>query len=788
MSNQQTRRPIQLSIVRAPGAPQPAVFRAPELFTAEQSEQITRLIAGAKLRGVVIGALIGPASWDLRPVVLDRGRTVVLRFSDPELMNDSVRQSSLEGYLARLSDLRGIDGFASSGVMKGRVWYLRPYFPKILSDGFEHSVQLEADGRRVFVQALIKQLATLHTAGLIHGHVCASNVGIEANVPSLLDFGIGAIQRVALVKTVDAVNEDTRALAEIINLIFDGAVPPEVRQLLEKLLSSEVWDRPSLEQLQQAFDPRSANSSRGPQSGKIIEATAAPQFQPPAIRLEATDEIKDKANAVADSRVTRPNVDANSIDKAADALTSAAMTQTVSSQTKSFDLLLIVLAAALLSFALARGYIPIPSFTGSSVASSELESRWFSAQPSQMVEVARLAALKGDAAAQAVVVKSALNDTALPGVRSDLIKIAYDPRWEQELTSADRKFVLSLALAGLLKSELPALDTLAERHPGVVLAIAATLPLTSSTPELEQIATQTLARLPNPIGSSFEIISKSGATELSSSTARAFAVIAVGGHNAAAVRALFPDNLEMLAALLRISAVLPLCKQRPDLASMVRQAAASNPSLEPALRSWFNDDDFGVWKGVNDALVLSIAAGNVTGQQLVFQQLVDLVSYPLRSTREAAIAEIGRTTVDESVLRVLEYISHDGSGLSRSSILSLMTLLQVPGEQARSFVLRWFSQKPSTKGVLGVLLARSRVAQGDFFNFEAARYLDRVEDLKPSIAELTALSMHTEVQARALAYGRLSISVPAERALLQAALGRESNEKLKKLLSERLGS
>ena len=115
MSTQQPRRPIQYSIARAAAASQPAVFRAPELLTAEQSEQITKLIAGAKLRGVVIGALVGTASWDLRPVVLDRGRTVLLRMSDPELSNDSVRQSSLEGYLARLSDVRGIDGFSSSG-------------------------------------------------------------------------------------------------------------------------------------------------------------------------------------------------------------------------------------------------------------------------------------------------------------------------------------------------------------------------------------------------------------------------------------------------------------------------------------------------------------------------------------------------------------------------------------------------------------------------------------------------------------------------------------------------
>ena len=788
VSNQQSKRPAQLSLVRNAGASQPAVFRAPELFTTEQTEEITRLVTAAKLRGVMIGALVGSAAWDLRPVVLDRGRNVVLRFSDPELVNDSVRQSSLEGYLARLTDVRGIDGFASTKLIQGRVGFLRPYFSHILSEGFDQVVQLESDGRRSFAQALIKQLLALHDAGLIHGHICASNIGIEANVPALLDFGIGAIQRAALVKTVDAVNEDTRALAELINSIYSGTTPPEVRPLIDKLLRSEVWDRPSLSELLQAFDPKSSVSIRSTHSGRIIEANSSAQFQPPAIRVEAkeqtTQEPLEQKAATAAAKSDQQQTSGISANAKSASDLSAAI---ASPKSHTLDILLLVAAVVLIYFAFARGYISLPQLSGSTIAVSELESRWSSAQPSQMSEVARLAVLGADSTAQSVVVRSALSGNVLPGVRSDLIKIGFDPRWEQELSRQDRVFILALALSGLLRGELPQLDALSEHHPGVVLSVAATLPLNSAAPELDQIATRTLASLPAPLGTGFEILSKSGAADLSSPVARSYATLVAGGQNAAAVRSLFPDNLDALPALLRLSAVLPLCKQRPDLAAMVRQAAAANPNMNTAVRAWFAEDEFGVWKGVSDALVLSIATGDVVGEQLVFQQLVDLVSYPLRATREAAIAEIGRTTVDEAVLRVLDYISHQNSGLSRSSILSLMTLLQLPGEQARPFVLKWFSQKPDPRGVTGVLLARSRVAQGDFFNFEAARYLDRNEDWKPNIAELTTLSMHSEVQARALAYGRLSITVPAERALLEQALGHESSEKLKVLLSERLG-
>jgi len=772
--------------VRTPSTQQPAVFRAPELFSSDQSELASRLVAGAKLRGVVIGALVGGASWDLRPVVLDRGRTVILRFSDPDLSNDSVRQSSLEGYLARLSDIRGIDGFASSALMQGRVWFVRPYFAKVLSDGFDQNVQLESDAKGFFAQTLIKQLAALHDAGLIHGHICASNVGIDANIPALLDFGFGAIQRAALVKTVDSVNEDTRALAEVINSIFGGALPPEVRPLIEKLLRSDVWDRPTLAELLQSFDSRGPHTARSPQSGRIIDATTSPQFQPPAIRLEnrvETEQAEKISNKPKSDTLKTENNESREPSKSAAGVELTAKGE----KSRTLDLTLVVAAIGLIYFAIARGYISVPRFFAPTVSQNELESRWASAQPSQMAEVARLAVLEGDLTAQSIVVRSALTGTAVPGVRSDLIKIGFDPRWEQDLTSSDRRFLLTLALAGFLKGDLPPLEGLASRHPAVVLAIAATLPLTSTAPELDEISTQSLAGLPLPIGTGFEILSKSGATELSSAVARSYATLVAGSQNAAAVRALFPDNLESLPALLRLSAVLPLCKQRPDLAAMIRQALSSNPNMNSAVRAWFAEDEFGVWKGVSDSLVLSIATGDIAAGKLVFQQLVDLVSYPLRATREAAIAEIGRTTVDESVLRVLAYLSHQGSNLTRSSILSLMTLLQLPSEQARPFVLKWFSQKPDAKGVTGVLLARSRVAQGDFFNFEAARYLDRLEDWKPSIAELSALSMHSEVQARALAYARLSITVPSERAVLEQALSHENSDKLRLLLRERLG-
>lgn len=791
MSNDQLRRPNQLPSARSIAAVAPAVFRSPELFSSEQAEKITQLIAGAKLRGVVIGALIGSESWDLRPVVLDRGRTVVLRFSDPELYTDSVKQSSLEGYLARLGDVRGIDGFSSSGLMQSRVWFLRPYFAHTLDEEVNKLARPELV--KTIAQDLIRQLAALHDSGLIHGHVCAANVGIDGNSGCLLDFGIASIRNSALIKTVETVNEDTRALAELLIALYQNNPPAELRPLLEKLLRSEVWDRPSLKDLLQSFEQRAPATIRSTNSGKIIDASTAANFQPPAVRVElakpeSAQNLESKQteidrpaeeNTTAESKHKTDKVEQDKLHKELN-LPKASL--------RNLDLMLIGLFLILAFFAVSRGYISLQRFSRPSLSINELESKWLSAQPSQMLDVARLAVLDSDADAQAVVVKAALTNAQLPGVRSDLIKISYDTRWEQELSSDDRKFVLSLALAGLLKNELPQLDALSNHHPAVIFSIAATLPLASAAPELDQIATQALAELPDPIGTGFNVLTRSGATQLASPAVRAFAVLAAASENAAAVRAMFPDNLDVLPMLLRINAVLPLCKQRPELAQMVRQAAAANPNLEAALRSWFADDEFGVWKGVSDLQVLSIAAGSLTGQQLVFQQLVDLVSYPLSSTREAAIAEISRTTVDESVLRVLDFLGHSAGELSRSSVLSLMTLLQLPSDQSRTFALRWFAQKPAPKVVLGILIARARVAQGDFFNFEAARYLDRAEELTPNLAELTALTMHTEVQARALAYGKLSINVPTERLLLEESLKRESNSNLKQLLAERLHS
>src|SRR5258708_7480827 len=52
-----------------------------EALNAAQRETAQRYIKISSSRGVLVGALLGPGTWDVRPMLLEQGQLFLLRFS-----------------------------------------------------------------------------------------------------------------------------------------------------------------------------------------------------------------------------------------------------------------------------------------------------------------------------------------------------------------------------------------------------------------------------------------------------------------------------------------------------------------------------------------------------------------------------------------------------------------------------------------------------------------------------------------------------------------------------------
>src|SRR4051794_4599012 len=72
-----------------------------ENFSDGQKRAIGRYVELSKTAGVLVGAHAGLAVWDLRPLILDAGKLLMLRFSDPGMALDKGRFNWLKLALSK---------------------------------------------------------------------------------------------------------------------------------------------------------------------------------------------------------------------------------------------------------------------------------------------------------------------------------------------------------------------------------------------------------------------------------------------------------------------------------------------------------------------------------------------------------------------------------------------------------------------------------------------------------------------------------------------------------------
>ncbi|NLF25458.1 MAG: hypothetical protein GX589_07345 [Deltaproteobacteria bacterium] len=413
------------------------------------------------------------------------------------------------------------------------------------------------------------------------------------------------------------------------------------------------------------------------------------------------------------------------------------------------------------------------------------EEFWQSGLTSKMREVV-LAAVSGqDPQAELFIVKQALSGKESPHIQHDLIKIAFDPRWEGDLKPVDRQLALKLAMAGLLGRQIGQVPGLNDIHPGVLLAIIANLSLDSSNAEINAISTSQLKVLPPPYGPFFEFLDEIGLKNFASPSARAAAQIIVGRATPQVLSVYFSDEDDAVLSAKKLRLLLAISSHNPTMIENIYRALLSSRNVLRDLLKWFENTKLSHWKDVPVEDRLKLAAGELPGKALKLESYADLLRFPVMAVREAAADTLRRDFFSENMHSTISLLASPRNKLTRYQTIFLVTALGADRDTRYSLLAAWFGTKPNPQSVLDLIILRRNIQVVDPLTIDGVRYL-RGLNFSLSRPELLKLLYHFEPLARAWAYSKLEVSNAEDLKLLREALTRETLPVLKQQIRLKL--
>ncbi len=394
-------------------------------------------------------------------------------------------------------------------------------------------------------------------------------------------------------------------------------------------------------------------------------------------------------------------------------------------------------------------------------SNDELAVAWSSGLPSKMQIVAE-AAVDEDAPnffAESLIVKSAqLEDVESQSFNSELVRIAFDPRWEKNLADDDKQVALSLALAKILDGQGPknfkSTDSL---HPGVILALAASGG-DRATRFLEGIPTSRLFELPAPVSSAFKVLGKEGENmDCGSDSVRILARISARGI----VKGFKPT--EELHSFVSSSpknntqALAVLFSKDEQSASSALVALLKHPNLKPnaprfrwAMRYKFADTE---WNNISSSERLMMLGGLNPVSRLTKSQLETLFLHPDSDVRAAAIARaLERFQWNHpGAVMIFKVLLERPDTLSAIQTARLAPMLSEPSKVPGKVVEDWLSGKPPLALVEALLLSTYAQSEATELDFAFSQYLFE-QGWKPNRNQVKKLSVHPDRVTRLRAY------------------------------------
>ncbi|RMG44023.1 MAG: hypothetical protein D6719_02575 [Candidatus Dadabacteria bacterium] len=767
---------------------------APEQLGDDVRQATSNSIHQISPSAVFVAALTNSSGSVIRPLVLEHGKLTLIRLLE---LADTDKRRELEELYHLIRSTPAVGQHTASGFLSDKFWLKRPFYEHTLADK-----SLSDFDFLQMVQKLLELLHLMKQRNIVHGHINEANICFDHdNTLHLVDFGMSAAAGINahddfIAPEIKAgkqatISSDLYSLGKLINRRASGQFLEAHKDIVSRLLTPEPLGRPSLAEVHKALipaektpqttDSRLVSTATGAKlkSGKFINpsqvkiAVSSPAAEPD---LEETQMIIPPAPpAQRSSDKTRPNRD--TIRE-----TGSGKSPLESVPIHVLILLVLIALSGLVIYRLTGS--PAENANTSKENPVSLELMWTSRRPSLMKQVAERAVVEGDQKAAMLIINDALAGENRPQVASDFIRFAFDPRWEAQLSEDDRKFVLQVALAGLISIHTKPLK-LEDRHPALILGVLGTLNDTALiASQLRSVPISRMLSLPAPYGPSFALLKAAGVENMAAPEARSLAIL------------LFKKKIDLMEIdqffgaptgrnqlFKKLLVLKPVIAKKPDLAQPVLNALKYRRGSIAALINWFQEEKSAEWDRVPPQVKLDIISGSLSASDLQDAQLADLLKYPLKVIREKAAKELAKRYPQEQ--EAFRYLGSARNPLSRFQTLSFVAMLGMKGAAREAFIARWFKTYPEPSSIVELLIARVSVPAGDFFNLQAARYLSK-RKWSATPLQLRKLTSHREELVRALAYFKLDPHDNEHRAILKNMARVEPSARLRKEIAEKL--
>lgn len=749
-------KPPYLSVVK--GGASDELIRGVENLSLGEREVVDRYVKYSNSSGVLIGAFIGQSSWDLRPILLEKGSVSMVRLTNPVAVLHRERFQALSQLFAELERERDRHGFLAWGESNGHLWYRRKFYDSTL----EGHLSNEGSATVFGIQSLISEIKRLHERGIAHGHLAESNVSLVGDTAIILDFGIMALSPEP--KASNLAPEilrgdrwggpsDIFALGMIMSKHNSFNSSDEHLAFIGRMTSSEASLRPDIFEVLKVFLPE---SPKGPK--KRSETGGLPKI---VIDVPGKAAAKSTTSSISlFKKLFGPHI-----------------------RTYLLVAVLVVLALVASRGGFVERFVQYFESDGSTL---EFSSLWKSGQPSLMSQVAEAAIERRNRYAQAAIFDGLMTGFESPMVNSTFLRAALNPRWERNLSSDDRAAILAVGLAPLLSERISSIPPLASLNPIVPLSIVGTMGLGSEGKEFESVTLSKMAELPDPIGDAFARLESSSVPHMEHPAAKSLArILVLNDTKPETIRTFFDDYRDSSIVLARLTSILSISAMIPGLEAVLSSELASGV---PPLFGWFSSFEIPGWNKFTDGERLRLFAGAFPERELSFEQMGDLLKFPLATIRQKAQEKIlEKFPFGERGKELMSILGSSSNVLPRDQSLSVLSALLLKGEAGAPFFSAWFDLDPDPALVLQLLLARNEKGSIDPFSLYAARYLGK-STWSASLPDLVKLGTHPEPLARTLAYTRLDPKDPKQATILTRLAEVESNQRNKLLIEERLKS
>jgi len=734
---------------------------APDALRDDQKQVLDACRAWLPAGAVCVNVMVGAEPWDVRPLVLSGSQVLLYRFSRP------LPELRCKNYAAELEGFTVLPACPITVVRPhpaAQFLAVRPFEQSTLALDLESGSREAGPGNILLAQQAIRCVRDMRSRNLVHGHLCPENIAIVQGELRLLDPIFGAVNGPAggtLAPEISGQEElahptDLFGLGVVLRALLGSVLPEPQSQVLKRLLLPSPKQRPSLEEVEEAFG--GASAAKAPSSsGKLVKRPSGNQPSSGAPSPSA-------APAAAASQRRSPLV--------------------------TLVLLAAIVAAAgyfvrirypKAYFGLARN-IPILAPQRSEV----LERDWESGDRVKMLAVARAAVLEHNPAAENAIIDSILAGANPPDTSPRLMRVAFNGLWRDSLARGDQEAVIALTVAPLLRQgldEIPPLNTL---HPAVVLAVAAEMSPSNPAEPLKKIPLSTFANLPDVVGGAFRQLGELGVSSVGAPEAIGLASIITGAFEPAAFEAFIGSDTNPKIVIAKVAIIRPIISKNDTAAAQLLATLRDRGGEFGQVLSWFDIEDLAKWSRLPSQDKISIVL-NQLPRELSQAQYADLMTFPLPGVREQSAAALKQRFLKESDTNLLLTLSGEGNRLTREQTIAIVSALTLEPSKRVPFIAAWFGLKPAPDTVLLLLLARGGYDSTDTFNLEAARYLRRSQ-WRATTDMLKLLAQHPEPLARTLAYVRLDPKDDQQRKILQDRISAEKDKGLLKMVMAKLSS